>query len=599
MRNKMNSSLKVLSLILVLTLFSLASVSAFDTYINNSNIFVNGSVGIGTDSPTNLLHVLGNIFSNSTITGNSFSGAGTGLTGTASSLTCGVAQTGDSASGFFSTGIIEDDRLSFSLADAVSDGGCTDCITDSMVSNTLTSSDLACTDCVSSGEVQFNYASSSSEGGAADDLACTDCVDGSDLADSITLDSNLDIDSGTLYVDQSNNRIGIGTSSPGNLLHIYDSIPSADEVLLNVSTNSGERFVVDEDGDVEIGGNLGIGVEPNSSKVLYVNREDISVNGYQGIHVDIDSNSASGIIAGGYFNVNARDSAISNPNPVGLQAYAYADDSHGDAWGIDTAAYSYSSDSLASPIGLNSGSTCYLTSGSCKSYGGIFKSFSHGSGDQIGLQVETNSKQSDDGGSVYGIYVDDESADGSGNYYGLYLSGSGTHVSGEEYGVYQSSSNHDNYFAGNVGIGRSPATNKFEVEGDASKTSAGDWLANSDRRIKTDVQDINNALDTVSLLRPVKFKYTDEYKLNHDFVEDKYYYNFIAQEYAEIFPESVKGSGEFLEDGSEILQMDSYNAQIVAIKAIQELKEELDSKNDEIQMLKSELCNKDNSYSWC
>lgn len=595
MKNKMNNFSKVVSLILALTLVLIISfpfVNAFDTYINNTNIFVDGNVGIGTDSPTNLLHVLGNVFSNSTITGNSFSGAGTGLTGTASSLTCGVAQTGDSASSFFSSGIIEDERLSFSLADAVSDGGCTDCITDSMVSNTLTSSDLVCTDCVSSGEVQFNYASSSSEGGAADNLTCTDCVDGSDLADSITLDSNLDIDSGTLYVDQSNNRIGIGTSSPSNLLNIHDSSPSADEVLLNVSTNAGKRFIVDEDGDVEIGGNLGIGLEPNSSKVLYVNREDISVNGYQGIHVDIDSNSASGIIAGGYFNVNARDSAISDPNPVGIQAYAYADDSNGDAWGIDTAAYSYSSSSSATSIGLTSGSICYLTSGSCKAYGAILKSSSYAGGDQYGLQVETKNKASDDAGAVYGIYVADDSADGSGNYYGLYLSGSGTHVSGEEYGVYQSSSNHDNYFAGDVGIGRSPATNKFEVEGTASKTAAGDWLANSDLRIKTDVQNISDALGVIGQLRPVKFKYTDEYKLNHDFVEDKYYYNFIAQEYGEVFPESVKGSGEFLEDGSEILQMDSYNAQIVAIAAIQELRDEND-------LLKLELCSKDNSYSWC
>ena len=38
------------------------------------------------------------------------------------------------------------------------------------------------------------------------------------------------------------------------------------------------------------------------------------------------------------------------------------------------------------------------------------------------------------------------------------------------------------------------------------------------------------------------------------------------------FPESVKGSGEYLEDrDQEILQLDSYNAQIVTIKAVQEL----------------------------
>ena len=89
-------------------------------------------VGIGTSTPSQALDVSG------TVKATTFSGSGSGLTGTASSLTSG------SASG----------------------------------------------------------------------LVCTDCVDGSDLADSITLDANLNIDSGTLYVDQANNRVGIGTSSP-------------------------------------------------------------------------------------------------------------------------------------------------------------------------------------------------------------------------------------------------------------------------------------------------------------------------------------------------------------------------------------------------
>lgn len=125
---------------------------------------------------------------------------------------------------------------------------------------------------------------------------------------------------------------------------------------------------------------------------------------------------------------------------------------------------------------------------------------------------------------------------------------------------------------GQVGIGRTPAANELEVEGDASKSIAGDWAANSDRRIKTDIQDIDDALTTISKLRPVKFKYTTEYKHDHPSIEDVFYYNFIAQEYRDVFPQSVKGSGDFLSTGEEILQLDTYFAQIVAIKAIQELK---------------------------
>ena len=167
---------------------------------------------------------------------------------------------------------------------------------------------------------------------------------------------------------------------------------------------------------------------------------------------------------------------------------------------------------------------------------------------------------------------------------------------------------------GNVGIKRSPVTNALEVEGEASKTSSGSWVANSDRRIKTDISDINNSLETISKLRPVIFKYTDEYLKLHPLIENKYYYNFIAQEYQTVFPESVKGSGEYLPgDTNQILQLDPYNSQIVAIKAIQELIkdnndlrksnnnliEDNNKLKEQLDALKEELCIKDSSYSWC
>ena len=116
-----------------------------------------------------------------------------------------------------------------------------------------------------------------------------------------------------------------------------------------------------------------------------------------------------------------------------------------------------------------------------------------------------------------------------------------------------------------LGVGRTPVTNALEVEGDASKTTAGSWLANSDRRIKTDVRDVEGALDTINQLRPVVFRYTEEYRSQHPSIEDRDYYNYIAQEYQEVFPESVK------DDGNGLLAMDGHNAAVVSVKAIQEL----------------------------
>lgn len=129
---------------------------------------------------------------------------------------------------------------------------------------------------------------------------------------------------------------------------------------------------------------------------------------------------------------------------------------------------------------------------------------------------------------------------------------------------------------GRVGVKRVPTANDFEVEGTASKSTAGDWLANSDARIKTDIAPAEG-LSLLTKLRPVKFRYTDEYLAMHPEIENRVYYNFIAQEFAQVFPDYVQGSGEYLSDGSEILQLDSYAANVVAIRAIQELNEKVDA----------------------
>ncbi|MBU8891574.1 MAG: tail fiber domain-containing protein [Bacteroidales bacterium] len=147
-----------------------------------------------------------------------------------------------------------------------------------------------------------------------------------------------------------------------------------------------------------------------------------------------------------------------------------------------------------------------------------------------------------------------------------------------------------------LGVNRNPNVNALEVQGTASKSTAGDWLANSDKRIKTDILDIENSFETILKLRPVKFKYTDYWRSKHSSIKDQYYYNFIAQEYQQVFPQSVKGSGEYIEgDSNEILQLDSYNAQIVTVKAVQELiieNQELKNRLIELERLVNQLFEK-------
>ncbi|MDG1363208.1 MAG: tail fiber domain-containing protein, partial [Akkermansiaceae bacterium] len=129
----------------------------------------------------------------------------------------------------------------------------------------------------------------------------------------------------------------------------------------------------------------------------------------------------------------------------------------------------------------------------------------------------------------------------------------------------------DNVFTGRVGIGRTPTTNTLEVAGNASKSIAGSWLSNSDRRIKADVKSIAGGLETLDKVRLVDFRYTDDYLAAHPEIDDKRYPNVIAQEFAEVFPDHVKESGEFLPDGSPILQVDTYPLTIYSAVAVQEL----------------------------
>jgi hypothetical protein len=135
------------------------------------------------------------------------------------------------------------------------------------------------------------------------------------------------------------------------------------------------------------------------------------------------------------------------------------------------------------------------------------------------------------------------------------------------------------YVSGDVGIGRTPAANKLEVQGDASKTIAGNWLANSDARIKTAVHNVTHALDKLAQVRPVEFRYTEEYRAQHPGIEDRPYLNVIAQEFQKVFPEAVKSSGDKLPNGELILQVDTYPLTIYSAAAIKELNQKVDSEN--------------------
>ncbi|MBL8879171.1 MAG: CHRD domain-containing protein [Phycisphaerales bacterium] len=162
--------------------------------------------------------------------------------------------------------------------------------------------------------------------------------------------------------------------------------------------------------------------------------------------------------------------------------------------------------------------------------------------------------------------------------------------------------------SGLVGVARGPTANRLEVNGEASKTTAGNWLANSDARIKTDVRTIAGALATLDRLRLVSFRYTDAYRAAQPEIRDRRYVNVIAQEFAEVFPEWVQRSGEKLPGAmnpaadagcpeDEILQVDTYPITIYTAAAVQELHGQLRERDKRIADLEARLARLEQALS--
>jgi len=139
---------------------------------------------------------------------------------------------------------------------------------------------------------------------------------------------------------------------------------------------------------------------------------------------------------------------------------------------------------------------------------------------------------------------------------------------------------------GKVGIKRTPVTNTLEVNGTASKSTAGSWLANSDRRLKTKINTINpeNALQKIRMLRGVTYEWNDNKTGN--IRPTGIQYGFIAQEIMEVFPSKVSKDNL----GYYQTAYGDYDPLFVqAIKALDKKVKEVEKLQNEVDELKARL----------
>ena len=136
---------------------------------------------------------------------------------------------------------------------------------------------------------------------------------------------------------------------------------------------------------------------------------------------------------------------------------------------------------------------------------------------------------------------------------------------------------------GNVGIGRAPTTNILEVEGAASKTSSGDWLANSDARLKKEIKqmDSQTVLDKMLALKGVTYYWNDT--VTGSKRPTQLQYGFTAQNIQEVFPILVE------EDNLGYLQTAYGTYDAMYVESMRALQEQIDSQQMIIEAQKAEI----------
>ncbi|MFC1680759.1 tail fiber domain-containing protein, partial [Pseudomonadota bacterium] len=197
--------------------------------------------------------------------------------------------------------------------------------------------------------------------------------------------------------------------------------------------------------------------------------------------------------------------------------------------------------------------------------------------------------------SVLGLYSIDGGNWGSAVALGEISGGDGTLVN--KWGMVRrtSTATFPNYLYFTFGTNKNYASNAMSVmftpSGAAFKgNNLTTWETTSDAAVKEEIAPIVGALDRLMQVRPVTFRYTDEYRAAHPSLGDGRHYSVIAQEFAEVFPDAVSESGERLENEDRALyQVNIHPALITAMAAIQELNEKLEAENERIKTENAEL----------
>jgi len=194
---------------------------------------------------------------------------------------------------------------------------------------------------------------------------------------------------------------------------------------------------------------------------------------------------------------------------------------------------------------------------------------------------------------VYGVVT----GQNGGPYTGVYGLASGQGTCRGVYGsAFNASVNYGGFFThfgGTAGTGTS--TGDYAIYSNGSSYATGTWYSGSDRRFKENVESLDNALDIINQLNPTtySFKQTGKYSELNFPIEKQY--GFIAQEVEQVLPEIVRDvkahfndqDEDKFNDYSEEYKGMNYTALIsVLTQGIKEQQAIIESQKEEIESLK-------------
>ena len=143
---------------------------------------------------------------------------------------------------------------------------------------------------------------------------------------------------------------------------------------------------------------------------------------------------------------------------------------------------------------------------------------------------------------------------------------------------------------GKVGIGTLTPTHTLSVNGTASKTGGGLWLAFSDKRVKKDIKDFSDGLNIIEQMNTVSFQYNGKAGNPENGQE---YIGIIAQEVQEYAPymlETVKKKlNEDDEEETDLLMYDGSALTYILVNAVKEQQELIDVHQATMEVQQAEI----------